>query len=483
MKKMIILVTCTLISISFLGCVNNQTTHTITTTDTTTTNTMEETGTTTRFTGDIEEANGWLIVKNNEDMEGYFDSSGKMMLPFIYHNASPFRDGQAIISTFSGRGVINVYGETIIEPIYSFVRYVNSDYYEVRDENHFAYLYDHDGHLISDIPDISDYVYLGYEDYFGIHSMKSQNNWGYAVYSLSQGLISDYLFQFIGGYSEGLLWGRNFEYDVVYANTDGEIVLNNNYYFGGYFVDGKTFVMIDNVYYYIDTSGDQVFDLTSEVEFDFNEYGISLFRQNDLYGLCDDLGNIIIDPIFQIKYSFLPINFESTFIDSTNGDEILFDESGGILFRTSGYEIVKGNDFLLLVNQSSGEQRITDLSGNLILSTTTSQLSLISDDAGNVMILSYYGGYYTVYNTSGIEICAHVSADYPPTFSNEAQAIIIDDIYDMSGNLVAELPGSYAYMDSGFVVVREGELWGLYDAEGNELLPLLYSNIDFPDNN
>ena len=485
MKKTTIFIFAFLFGLFLIAC--NKTTDTESsnvTTNVITSDATSEEFTTTHAYIDPQETDDWFVVMNDEELCGYFDNTGQMMIPFSFATADPFYEGVAKVGVNGDYGIINQYGEFVLDAEYSIITYTGYNHLIMAiDDDHQARLFDNEGHVVSEISDVSIYNYLEYQDFFAI---KSKTSSLFAIYSLSQGRLTDYLYQRVGDYSEEKLLVWDFSYNAMFLDTSGEVVLNDGYTDGTGFVDGKANVKIDGVYHLIDTSGDDVFELTSLSAFKFSDEGISLYRVDDKYGLCDDLGNVVVEAVFTPKFSFLPITLNSVFIDSTNEDQIVFNETGGILYRTSEYEILSAEgDYLLLSSKTDDEMKVIDSEFNTIVSTTKEELLMQTDNSGNVLIISYRTHYnstlYTLYDIDGRVIISDIAAGYIPTLDYDQQIIVLGDLYDFSGTLIAELPGDMAYLIGDYIYIIDNDLYGIYDIEGNEILPPEFLSIYYRD--
>lgn len=429
-----------------------------------------------------EEASDWLLVVNDEGLAGYFNKEGNMMIPFSYMMGEVFYKGTAIVSVGQTYGLIDVYGNYILAPDFNIIQYTYNDYIMAKDIDNKARLYDLDGNIVNEISGINDYKYLNFEDYFAIKNTSSSL---YAIYSLSQGLITDYEFQRVESYSDGLFLVTNINNTRKFLNIYGTVILDNDYTYVTSFKNGFASAFINNEYQFINKSGNQVFGLTSDIAFIYNDEGVSLYSKNDLYGICDILGNIIISAIYEIKDDFFTTNLSSVFIDPSTSDEFLFDKSGEILFQSTDYEIIDfEGDYILLKSKETDEMRVVDIHGNVVTSTLQDSLSFQKDFSGMLYIIYSYTNnygttYYSVLNTEGNILISNIAGKYPPSLDYTQQVIIIDNIYDFSGNLVSELPGDSAFLISDLVVVNKDDLWGIYDIQGNEILPIQYTYIYF----
>ena len=472
MKRKLLIFLIAILGLSFVGCIETSSLETTT-------------NTTTHPTINIDDATYWFMVTNNQDLVGFFDREGNMMIPFQFISALPFAEGTAIVKAedTSDYGVIDVYGNYILQPIYRIIQYTENGYLYTYDEDHQARLMDLEGNVIDEITGITSYQYLGYEDYYGI-----KNTFGhYAVYSLSQGLLTEYKYQRLLEYSEGLLLVYDESYDVSYIDTEGNTVLEDSYTGGTSFQNGLASVRIEDLYHLINNSGQQMFSLTSKIPFNFNEDGVSLYREGDLYGTCDLSGNIITQANYEFKYHFYDdygkqSAMYSVFVDMRNEDEVIFDNTGEVLYRTTDFGIVtREEDYLLLRSKTTDQMQVVDLEGNIILSSDIDTLSIETDPSGFMYIISkrtLYGALHSsIYDMEGNAIISNITGS-SPTLNHQLGVVLCNDIYDLSGNLMTELPGVGTYLDGDLVIVHDNEEhFGIYDLSGNVVLPMQYRNI------
>ncbi len=66
------------------------------------------------------------MVKNYS-LHGYCDSTGQVVIPFIYEGAYDFWDGLAVVKKDDGSGFINSTGKEVIPPVYHFATHCNED--------------------------------------------------------------------------------------------------------------------------------------------------------------------------------------------------------------------------------------------------------------------------------------------------------------------------------------------------------------------
>ena len=473
-------------TLSFIACDND--------TETTLEGTTITTSITTSITTPISEAiteiqqpgeETWLMVEKANGLSGYVNRNGEVMIPFRYSSVEFFYQGVAIVHVDDNAGLIDANGEYILEPIYSRITMINSDYISSNDSNGHARLHNYEGTVINDMEDVIEYRYLDYEDYFVVK--KNYLNY-FAIYSLSTGFVTEYDYRAILPYSEGcfrVVENNNYTFKHKYIDTSGNTILDNDYTDATSFENGVSSVLVGDNYHLINISGDYVFDLASEIPFDFNEYGISLYQKDENIGLCNRLGNVVVNAIYSLKYSFgnIRMDMDTIYVDSTNGDQVIFDETGGILYRTSDYDITTSEgDFILLRSMSDEEVRVVDFDDNIILSTYTERVLFRTDFSGRLYIIvseSYTTNseMYSIYDDSGNLVISGIPSNFQPTLDYSNQVIIIEDLYDFGGNLIAELPGDDSFLFGDLIIVKDDGLMGLYDIQGNELLPIVYENI------
>ncbi|HOO44449.1 MAG TPA: WG repeat-containing protein, partial [Bacillota bacterium] len=197
MKKTTIFIFAFLFGLFLMAC--NKTTDTESsnvTTNVITSDATSEEFTTTHAYIDPQETDDWFVVMNDEELCGYFDSTGQMMIPFSFATADPFYEGVAKVGVNGDYGIINQYGEFVLDAEYSIITYTGYNHLIMAiDDDHQARLFDNEGHVVSEISDVSIYNYLEYQDFFAI---KSKTSSLFAIYSLSQGRLTDYLYQRVG---------------------------------------------------------------------------------------------------------------------------------------------------------------------------------------------------------------------------------------------------------------------------------------------
>nr|HPJ24108.1 hypothetical protein [Bacillota bacterium] len=119
------------------------------------------------------------------------------------------------------------------------------------------------------------------------------------------------------------------------------------------------------------------------------------------------------------------------------------------------------------------------------VSTTTEELLMQTDDSGSVYIVSHRTPFhvtlYSLYDSEGREIISDIAAGYIPTLDYDRQIIVLGDLYDFSGTLIAVLPGDMAYLIGDYIYIIDDDRYGIYDLEGNEILPPEFLSIYYCD--
>lgn len=95
------------------------------------------------YVGEMSE--GFILVKNN-NLYGYVNELGELVIPLIYRDANAFKKGRAIVSQSENYGVINTLGKYVIDPKYQ--RIQMEDEFFLASSSDDYYLYDLDGNFI-----------------------------------------------------------------------------------------------------------------------------------------------------------------------------------------------------------------------------------------------------------------------------------------------------------------------------------------------
>ena len=90
---------------------------------------------------------------------------------------------------------------------------------------------------------------------------------------------------------DGSSWG--------YINPKGEMVIEDKFDGAGAFYDGHAIVVVGGFYQVIDKKGEFVFSEGYDYLRRSVESGLLIFEQNELFGIMDDKGNIIVEPIYK----------------------------------------------------------------------------------------------------------------------------------------------------------------------------------------
>ncbi|NLW02187.1 MAG: WG repeat-containing protein [Clostridiaceae bacterium] len=290
---------------------------------------------------------------NSDGKWGYIDSEGKVVVDFIYDHAGFFAEGVAAVSLNDRFGLIDLDGETIVEPQYA----------------HIGNFSEGLAHVVKIEAGASKHGFMNkdgdafYKDYFdnntgdfhdGLAVFEKDLNFGYVDTNGDIVIEPEYYMAY--DFSEGLAVVADENDKHGFIDTNGNLVIPfrfDHYIDGTYqyqgFSNGLAAVCIDGKFGYINKNG----DFAIEPVFDYAERfsdGLALVFADGLYGYIDTKGEFIIEPGFESATSFkngfafarMPgntdyenpmgyalINKDGDFITSQN---LVIDRGGGYTF-------------------------------------------------------------------------------------------------------------------------------------------------------
>lgn len=253
-----------------------------------------------------------LLPFSQNELWGYLDTTGKIVIEPQYPMAGFFQEGLAYVQIEDALGYINTKGEVIIEPEYpAATNFLNGFASVMIDEDWMVI--NKNGELIM-------------ESYFERPMIFKD---GLAKFKLEMGLRSKYGFINIYGdtaiypkyemasdFSEGLCMATPDGRKYGYINTKGEWIIpaeydlgvlmkiNGDYDFSDKnFSDGYVSVQKGEKYGIIDKTGKLVLDFTFDFIGEFSE-GLAPAKKDDKYGYIDINGKWVIKPEYTSAEKF-----------------------------------------------------------------------------------------------------------------------------------------------------------------------------------
>ena len=303
----------------------------------------------------------WYSAMDEDDKWGFIDSDGDVVVPFICDEYTAFENGTAIVTIHDLKGVINFLGSYVLIPTYDYIESLNHNmFFSAKNDDEDPTVFDNVGHELFSIEGIDHYS-----------SVNSENLLRYEIGSLS-GLINvdgeyvtECIFETINPFYEGVsavqkngLWG--------FIDEDGEYTVDPIYNNATNFSNGIASVLLESGLWRAINEFGFAFDQTSQIPFDFNEFGISLFQEDDHVGLIYKSGVISIQPVYEPINNENDLNFEIGDIYKNSVYQVIFDSTGTIRFRTSIYNIMSYIDNYIVVQDKETElYSVIDFYGRL----------------------------------------------------------------------------------------------------------------------
>lgn len=246
-----------------------------------------------------------MIMAIKDDLYGYFDTNGTLVVPFQYRAASTFNEGLAVVAvdldSFSvAYGYIDKTGRMVIPANYQYCYPFFEGYAVVKDYDRYGFI-DHNNKEV--FPIKFEILTSMFEGCF----FAGDEN-GLAMYNKKFRRLTEPVYTSIVGKSEGLaLVVRNGKYG--YLNEKGQEVIACQYDNAGLFRNGRTFVSKDGKWGIIDPKGKAVLP----IEYDNSGFrseayiyhdGLALIEKDHRYGYCDMDGRPVIWPCFEGAYQF-----------------------------------------------------------------------------------------------------------------------------------------------------------------------------------
>ncbi len=177
---------------------------------------------------------------------GFIDTRGNMVIPPICLDAYPFSQGLAAVELLPGKwGYLNQKGDLVVPPQYDLAQDMEAGYAVVALEGRYG-LIDTQGQVVIPLA----YTEIGGGK--GVYPVSQGDKFAY--YSVTNGLLGDYVYDTAGYFSEGFSlvevqgkWG--------YVNSVGQLRLPTLYSQAFHFQDSLAWVRTGATYGYIDPNG------------------------------------------------------------------------------------------------------------------------------------------------------------------------------------------------------------------------------------
>jgi len=253
-----------------------------------------------------------LIPVNSGDLFQYIDTDGKIVITPQFTDATVFRNGLAlvkILSEVSIWGYIKEDGRFAITPNYKRATVFSEDLAWVVSENGAPTAINEKGEEIVSLKNavrvktfkegLSAFSILDYENWSLIDA--SPFKWGFV--DKKGKVIINPQFSNVGNFSNGKCEVQDFVGKWGFIDKTGKIIIEQKFDYAGKFINGKAVVLLGNKFGVIDEKGKFIINPQfSYMIVDGNNY---LIEKDKKWGWCDEVGNIIIKPIFEEAFPFL----------------------------------------------------------------------------------------------------------------------------------------------------------------------------------
>ena len=254
---------------------------------------------------DVSYPNDGMILVNNNDIFGYFDTLGVQRVPFIYPAASSFNEGLAVVavqidSTLIQYGFIDHDGKMVIKPQYEYAFPFYEGFAVVKN-------YDRYGMINLQNKEVFPIKYEILTSMFEGRIFAGDND-GLAMYDNHFRQLTEPVYTYLVGKTEGrILVMRDNKYGFL--DESGKEVIPCQYDQAGLFKDDRTYVSLNGKWGIIDSKGKVILP----IEYDNSGFrgeayiyhdSLALIEKDGRYGYCDMEGRPVIWPCFENAYQF-----------------------------------------------------------------------------------------------------------------------------------------------------------------------------------
>lgn len=321
---------------------------------------------------------GRLLVKGDHGRYGYYDTEGKLVIPFIYKHAHNFNGGYASVENEDLRyGVIDKNGNTVVPFNYTYIGYFKDGMAPASKmmEGSSSYLYQLEG--IIDIHG-NEVIPLIYEDvdFFreGLARVEDKegnfsffDNKGRKVLSLSKGMWAS---EFYNGYA--IVEDRNTKKYGVMDRT-GKITVPckfDDFDFSN-FKEGVFVIKKEGHYGLIDEKGNLLTSVAYDYIFSYwTSGGLAKVRKDGKFGVLNRSGKEVIPCI----YSGLELRYDGL-ISVKKGEKWYYIDEKGKSINPNEYDKTRPLSSGFTEVERDGKYGLIDMSGNLVIPCEYQELS------------------------------------------------------------------------------------------------------------
>lgn len=413
-----------------------------------------------------------LIVIKKDDLCGYADLNGNIVLEPHWKSAQPFSNGYAIVASGVSTsyvinrngdnvihsywntilpkgeyfevweydylnskmmiGLIDKHGKVLVEAKYDRVSVLGSDCFAIKKNDKYG-IVDATGKIITDIKfdeikAINDHLFAVKQDEkFGIIDPKGNE-------------IAELVYESVERENNGLsLIHKDGKYG--YMDGEGKIVIDLQYDVANSFNDnGWAKVQANAKWGYIDTEGNTVIPLEYDGVSEFSE-GLAAVRRGEQYGYIDSQGNVALD----FKWTGAGL--------FSNGIALVKDSTGRYLINQSGekvanfpydeayFEPLKSGVSVLIGKDADGKYKygLINNKGEIVLDLEYDRLRPLGDNFVIVRKGDYKDGKEGLVDLQG-SIVFDIKYNSISNFDDDGHALVVGEnnwfVIDTEGNIV-----------------------------------------------
>jgi hypothetical protein len=279
---------------------------------------------------------------------GYVNTEGKVAVPLEYDYGRDFKNGFADVSKNGKYGIIDTSGATAVPFEYDSLTVLPTNLAIAVKDNKFGVI-DMTGNEV--IPMIyEDINALPFDFNYDSHFFEFRQNGKGALADLAGNLLTDFVYEYIDFFSQGLAAVRKETGKWGYIDSKGTEVISAIYDQAFHFNHGLAGVTKDGIDEFIDLTGTTAFE-SNAVGFYDSYYLSQINGDNGKWGVIDRTGKLVVP----IEYDDVVI-FEDVYIwvsDRMNQLSGYYDKDGKVIvpFRdSSGYGSVPAEGLIGLKN-------------------------------------------------------------------------------------------------------------------------------------
>lgn len=312
-----------------------------------------------------------LMPVCKDDLWGYINVSGEVVIPVQYDDAGNFRKGYAVVKSNGKNGIIDLAGNEVIPFIYDEIYSFNANGFAVAQKNGLWGVVDIKGKTV--VPHEYEDMATSLDE-SGFLLAKKGGLWG--VVDANTGKESvPFVYKFIKGVGEGLISVRNSENRWGFVDTKGELKIQCKYSDAEDFSYGVAKVKADNKFGYINHEGEEiapiVYAMWGDLMISTFSAGLCYVKRDGKYGFIDNEGKEAIALVYDDAKNFTDAGLAPVKKDGKWG-----------YINASGEEVIPFNyDWAdnyfyedLAIVEIDGKAGFVDKNGNLVIAPSYDKL-------------------------------------------------------------------------------------------------------------